>query len=354
MVVVEDHQEREPSMSEITTIGLDLAKNVFQVHGVDETGAVAVRKRLRRSQVLAFFASLPRCLVGMEACATAHHWARELIAVGHEVRLMPPQYVKAYVKRNKNDLADAEAICEAVKRPSMRFVPVKTVEQQSALMMHRARDLLIRQRTMLVNALRGHLAELGLIQAQGLHRVAGLTAIVKDDTDERVPAMARQVLKVIAGQIGEVQGRIAALEAEILTWHKSNPVSQRLATIPGIGPIIATAIAATVPDPSMFHSGREFAAWLGLVPRQNSTGGKARLGGISKRGDGYLRRLLVSGAHAVLLRRSITAQADPWLISLLCRKPRLVAAVAVANKTARVAWAIMNRGDTYRRAAAAA
>jgi len=353
MVVVEDHREREPSMEKITTIGLDLAKNVFQVHGIDETDGVVLRKRLRRGQVLTFFTSLPACLVGMEACATAHYWARELRALGHEVRLMPPQYVKAYIKRNKSDLADAEAICEAVKRPSMRFVPVKTAEQQSALMMHRARDLLIRQRTMLVNALRGHLAELGIIQAQGLHRVAGLTVIVMDDTDERVPAMARQVLKVIAGQIDEIQGRIAALEAQILIWHKSNPVSRRLATIPGIGPIIATAIAATVPDPSVFHSGREFAAWLGLVPRQNSTGGKARLGGISKRGDGYLRRLLVSGAHTVLLR-SKTAQADPWLISLLSRKPRLLAAVALANKTARVAWVIMNRQDTYRRTAAAA
>src|SRR5882724_8638114 len=257
MVVVEDHQEREPSMSEITTIGLDLAKNVFQVHGVDETGAVAVRKRLRRSQVLAFFASLPRCLVGMEACATAHHWARELIAVGHEVRLMPPQYVKAYVKRNKNDLADAEAICEAVRRPSMRFVPIKTVEQQSALMMHRARDLLIRQRTMLVNALRGHLAEFGLVEAQGLHKVVRLIAIVMDEMDGRVPDIARQVLKVIVSQIEDIQTRIAGLETQILAWHKSNPVSQRLATIPGIGPIIATAVAATVADPNTFRSGRE-------------------------------------------------------------------------------------------------
>ena len=205
-------------------------------------------KRLRRGQVLGFFAGLPPCLVGMEACATAHHWARELTALGHEVRLMPPQYVKAYVKRNKNDAADAEAICEAVKRPSMRFVPVKTVEQQSALLMHRARDLLIRQRTMLVNALRGHLAEFGLIEAQGLHKVAGLIAIVMDEKDERVPDMARQVLKMIIDQIEEIQTRIAALETQVLAWHKSNPVSQRLATIPGIGPIIATAIAATVAD----------------------------------------------------------------------------------------------------------
>lgn len=339
-------------MSEITTIGLDLAKNVFQVHGVDETETVVLRKQLRRGQVIAFFASLPRCVVGMEACATAHHWARELISIGHEVHLMPPQYVKAYVKRNKNDAADAEAICEAVKRPSMRFVPVKTAEQQSVLMTHRARDLLIRQRTMLVNALRGHLAEFGLIGAQGLHKVAGLVAIVMDDADARIPAIARQVLKDLVGSINELQRRIVAIEGQILGWHKSNVISRRLATIPGIGPIIATAIAATVPDPGMFSSGREFAAWLGLVPRQNSTGGKARLGGISKRGDGYLRRLLVSGAHAVLLRSKI-AKANPWLASLLGRKPRLVVAVALANKTARIAWAVMSKQDTYRNAAAA-
>jgi transposase len=353
MVVVEDHQQREPSMGEITAIGLDLAKNIFQVHGVDETGTAVLIKRLRRSQVIAFFAGLPPCLVGMEACATAHHWARELTGLGHEVRLMPPQYVKAYVKRNKNDAADAAAICEAVKRPSMRFVPVKTIEQQSALLMHRARDLLIRQRTMLVNALRGHMAEFGLIEAQGLHKVAGLIAIVMDDRDERIPQMARQALKVIAGQINELQTRIAALETQVLAWHKNNPVSQRLATIPGIGPIIATAIAATVADPNVFRSGREFAAWLGLVPRQSSTGGKARLGGISKRGDGYLRRLLVNSAHTVLLC-SKAAKADPWLTSLRGRKPRLVVAVALANKTARVAWAVMSRQDTYRRAAEAA
>jgi transposase len=352
MVVVKDHQQREPSMGDITTIGLDLAKNVFQLHAVDETGSVVMRKRLRRGQVLAFFAGIPPCLVGMEACATAHHWARELIALGHEARLMPPTYVKAYVKRNKHDVADAEAICEAVRRPSMRFVPVKTVEQQSALMMHRARDLLIRQRTMLVNALRGHLAEFGLIEAQGLHKVARLIAVVMDENDRRVPDIARQVLKVIVNQIEDTQTRIAGLETQVLAWHKSNPVSQRLATIPGIGPIIATAIAATVADPSIFRSGREFAAWLGLVPRQNSTGGKARLGGISKRGDSYLRRLLVNSAHTVLLC-SKQAKTAPWLMSLLGRKPRLVAAVALANKTARVAWAIMRRQDTYRHAAVA-
>ena len=323
-------------MSEITTIGLDLAKNVFQVHGVDETGTVVVVKQLRRGQVIGFFASLPQCLIGMEACATAHHWARELAALGHAVRLMPPQYVKAYVKRNKNDAADAAAICEAVKRPSMRFVPVKTIEQQSALLMHRARDLLIRQRTMLVNALRGHMAEFGLVEAQGLHKVAALITIVMDESDRRIPDMARQALKMITDQISDLQTRISALETQVLAWHKNNPVSQRLATIPGVGPIIATAIAATVADAGVFRSGREFAAWLGLVPRQNSTGGKARLGGISKRGNSYLRRLLVNSAHTVLLC-SKAAKADPWIISLRGRKPRLVVAVALANKTARVA-----------------
>jgi len=340
-------------MGNITAIGLDLAKNVFQVHAVDEAGSVVMRKQLRRGQVLAFFAGIPSCLVGLEACATAHHWARELTALGHVPRLMPPTYVKAYVRRNKNDVADAEAICEAVRRPSMRFVPIKTAEQQSALMIHRARDLLIRQRTMLVNALRGHLAEFGLIEAQGLHKVAKLIAIVLDEKDRRISDIARQVLKMIVSQIEDTQTRIAGLERQILAWHKNNPVSQRLATIPGIGPIIATAIAATVSDPGTFCSGREFAAWLGLVPRQSSTGGKARLGGISKRGDCYLRCLLVNSAHTVLLC-SKQAKTDPWLRSLLSRKPRLVAAVALANKTARVAWAIMSRQDTYRNAALAA
>jgi transposase len=338
---------------EITTIGLDLAKNVFQIHGIDEAGAVAVRKQLRRAQVLGFFAGLSRCLIGMEACATAHHWARELRALGHDVRLMPPNYVKAYIKRNKNDAADAEAICEAVRRPAMRFVPVKTAEQQAILMMHRARALLIRQRTMLVNALRGHLAEFGVVGAKGLHKVEGLIAIIRNGSDGRIPGVAYRVLAVIAGQIDDIEAKIAGVEAQLLAWHKSNPTSQRLATIPGIGPIIATAIAATVPDPKVFRNGREFAAWLGLVPRQNSTGGKARLGGISKRGDGYLRRLLVNGAHAALFW-SKAAKTDPWLTSLRARKHRLVATVALANKTARIAWAVMSKEEKYRPVAAAA
>ena len=340
-------------MREITTIGLDLAKNIFQVHGVDEAGEVVVRKQLRRAQVLGFFAALERCVIGVEACATAHHWARELIALGHDVRLMPPNYVKAYVKRHKNDAADAEAICEAVRRPAMRFVPVKTADQQAILMMHRARALLIRQRTMLVNALRGHLAEFGVVGAKGLHKVEGLIAIIRNGSDGRIPEVARSVLMVIACQIDDVETKIAGVEAQILGWHKSNPTSRRLATIPGIGPIIATAIAATVPDPKVFRSGREFSAWLGLVPRQNSTGGKARLGGISKRGDGYLRRLLVNGAHAALFW-SKAAKTDPWLTSLRARKHRLVATVALANKTARIAWAVMSKEEKYRPVAAAA
>jgi transposase len=345
--------EWEPSMGEVTTIGLDLAKHVFQVHGVDAEGATVLRKQLRRAQVLAFFSRLPPCLVGLEACATAHYWARELRALGHEVRLMPAQYVKAYVKRNKNDAADAAAICEAVVRPTMRFVPVKTAEQQAAVLLHRGRERLVRQRTGLVNALRGHLAEFGVIAPQGLRNVGRLITIVRDEGDARLPDLARQVLQVLAAQIEQLEAAVAAIEKQLTAWHKSNPVSQRLASVPGIGPIIATAIAATVVEPSGFRSGREFAAWLGLVPRQNSTGGKHRLGGISKRGNQYLRRLLINGASANLLRSTAT-NADPWVIRLRQRRPGLVVAVALANKTARIAWAVMHRHENYQRVAAAA
>src|SRR6266487_1346954 len=328
-------------MSEITTIGLDLAKHVFQVHGIDAEGTTVLRKRLRRNQVLGFFSRLPRCVVGLEACATAQYWARELGALGHEVRLMPAQYVKAYVKRNKNDAADAEAICEAVQRPTMRFVAVKTAEQ------------LVRQRTMLVNALRAHLAEFGIVAAQGLRNVAQLIAIVRDASDLRLPDVARQVLQVLSAQLEHIEAAIAALEKQLMAWHKANAVSQRLASIPGIGPIIATAIATTVADPGVFRSGREFAAWLGLVPRQNSTGGKTRLGGITKRGNRYLRRLLINGASANLLRSKAT-KADPWVIGIRRRRPPLVVAVALANKTARIAWAVMLREKEYQPRAVAA
>jgi transposase len=342
-------------MGEITTVGLDLAKHVFQLHGVDAEGATVLRKQLRRAQMLGFFGKLPRCLVGLEACATAHYWARELCALGHEVRLMPAQYVKAYVKRNKNDAADAEAICEAVVRPTMRFVPVKTADQQAAVLLHRGRERLVRQRTMLANALRAHLAEFGVIAPQGLRNVGKLIAIVRDEGDERLPDLARQVLQVLATQIEHVEVAVATLEKQLMAWHKSNPASQRLATIPGIGPIIATAIAAMVAEPSGFRSGREFAAWLGLVPRQNSTGGKTRLGGISKRGNQnlHLRRLLINGASANLLRSKAT-NADPWVIGLRRRRPSMVVAVALANKTARIAWAVMHRQENYQRTVLAA
>ena len=340
-------------MSEITTIGLDLAKHVFQVHGIDAQGTTVLRKRLRRGQVLAFFSHIPRCVVGLEACATGHYWARELRALGHEVRLMPAQYVKAYIKRNKHDAADAEAICEAVGRPTMRFVPVKTAEQQATQLLHRGREQLVRQRTMLVNALRAHLAEFGMVAAQGLRNVGELIAIVRDDGDTRLPDVARQVLQVLSAQLEHIEAAIAALERQLLAWHKTNPVSQRLASIPGIGPIIATAIATTVADANVFRSGREFAAWLGLVPRQNSTGGKTRLGGITKRGNRYLRRLLINGASANLLRSKAT-KADPWVIGLRRRRPPLVVAVALANKTARIAWAVMLRQNEYQPRAVAA
>ena len=257
---------------QVTTIGLDLAKNVFQVHGVDKEGEVVIAKKVRRQGLLPFFSKIDPCLVGMEACGSAHHWARELKALGHEVRLMPPSYVKAYVKRGKNDAADAAAICEAVTRPSMRFVPIKSAEQQSVLMLHRSRDLLIRQRTMLVNALRSHLAELGIVAPQGRCKIVALIEVVRDENDARLPPMARQALAILIAQMRDLQSSIKALERALLTWHRSNEASRRLESIPGVGVITATALAATVTDPAHFKSGRQFAAWLGLVPRQNSSG----------------------------------------------------------------------------------
>jgi transposase len=335
---------------QITTIGLDLAKHIFQVHGVDATEAVLEKRRLRRGQVLSYFAKLPPCRVGMEACATAHFWARELRRLGHDVRLVPPQYVKAYLKRGKNDAADAAAICEAVTRPSMRFVPIKSEEQQAVLVMHRSRDLLVRQRTQLINALRGHLAEFGLIEAQGLSHVRRLLESMR--ADQALPDLAREILELLAATLNAVDAQIDAIDARIAACHKANPTSQSLATIPGIGPLIASAITATVADPAAFRNGREFAAWLGLTPRQKSTGGKQRLGRITRQGDHYLRRLLIVGAQTVLLR-SKAAKANPWIQGLLARCARLKVAVALANKTARIVWAVMMRGDRYRQVAAA-
>jgi transposase len=334
---------------EITTIGLDLAKSIFQVHAVDAAGTVVVRKALRRSQVLPFFTKLPPCLVGIEACGTSHHWARELAKLGHEVRLMPPAYVKPYVKRGKTDANDAEAICEAVTRPTMRFVPVKSPEQQAALALHRTRDLLVKQRTQLVNMIRGLLAEFGIEIVRGLHHAIELAArIAKGDAPE-VPQLAVRVITGLAGQIGDLQVRLAALEKELLAWHRSNELSQRLGTIPGVGLISATALAASVTDPGRFRSGRQFAASLGLTPLQNSSGGKERMGRISRMGDRYLRRLLVIGMTSLVRRaRAKPDSVDPRIAAMLARKPARVVTVAAANRTARVAWAIMARGGTYR------
>jgi transposase len=333
---------------QITTIGLDIAKNVFQVHGIDETEKVAVRKQLRRGQMRQFFEALPPCLVGMEACATAHYWARELAKLGHEVRLMPAKDVKAYIKRNKNDAADAAAICEAVRRPTMRFVGVKSAEQQGQLMQHRTRDLLVRQRTQVINALRAHMAELGIVAAQGHEGLKKLLAIIADEKDERLPIDARASLIVLTAQLQALQTMAGVIEKRIIAQHRASEASKRVATIPGIGPLGASAITATMTDPSAFRSGRDFAAWIGLVPRQDSTGGKPKLGPISKQGDRYLRRLLVVGAHSTLRRAKQSPQNYPWLVQLLARRPFKVVAIALANKMARVAWALLARGGTYR------
>jgi transposase len=333
---------------QISTIGIDIAKNVFQVHGVDAAGKPVLKKQLRRGQILEFFGKLPPCLIGMEACATSHHWARELRKLGHDVRLMPPSYVKAYVKRGKNDAADAEAICEAVTRPSMRFVPIKSAEQQGALMLHRTRDLLIRQRTQLINAMRAHLAELGLVAQKGREGLQQLMRTVADAGDERLPSDAGFACQAIVAQLQAVQMQIAGLDQRIHQAHRANPASKRLETIPGFGVIVSTAVVATITDPKAFKTGREFAAWIGLVPRQNSTGGKERLGSISKQGDRYLRRLLIVGALAVIKSARTRPDKHPWVMKLLSRRPAKVVAVALANKMARIAWAILAKGETYR------
>jgi transposase len=342
-------------MVEISTIGLDIAKTVFQVHGVDAAGRVVVRRQLRRAEVVKFFGGLPRCLVGMEACGSAHYWARQIVALGHEVRLLPPVQVKPYVKRGKkNDAADAAAICEAVGRPQMRAVPIKSAESQGVLLLHRARDLLVRQRTMLICALRGHLAEFGVVAGQGRGNFAKLVARLEVEEGETLPEPARAALRLIAAQIDDANEKIAALEKTIVTQHRNHEAGRRLATIPGIGPIIASAITSSVPDASVFKSGRQFAAWLGLVPAQHSTGGKARLGGITKAGDRYLRRLLVIGATGLIrYKRANVPGGLDWVTGLLARKPVRLVTVALANKMARIAWAILRRGDIYRHATTA-
>jgi transposase len=336
-------------MGNVITIGVDLAKSVFQVHGVDAEGVIVVRRQLRRRQVLPFFEKLPPCLVGMEACATSHHWAREIEQFGHRVRLMPPRYVKAYVKHQKNDAADAEAICEAVTRPTMRFVEIKTTEQQSVLILHRTRQMFVRQRTALINAIRAHLAEFGIVARIGRNGMETLLRTIGEREDSRVPEVARSCLGALVAQLHLVKRQILEADRRILAWHRSNETSRRLDCLPGVGPLVATALVASVPNPQAFKSGRDLAAWIGLVPKQNSSGGKDRLGSISKHGNRYLRMLLTVGALAVIRYAETHGTAHrPWLANLLERRPAKVAAVALANKIARMAWVIMARGEVYK------
>lgn len=334
---------------EIRTLGIDLAKSVFQLHGVNEDGNIVLQKKVRRTALLDVLGKLESCLIGMEACPTSHFWAREIASLGHDVRLIPP----AYVKRQKNDAADAEAICEAVTRPNMRFVPMKTEEQQAVLVLHRSRDLLMRQRTMILNAIRAQLAEFGVVAAQGPRRVIELVRRLSDPDDIELPSFARDALLSLGAQLESLAVEITRIERRLMAWHRKNRASQRLETIPGVGIITATALAASVPDPSVFKSGRQFAAWLGLVPRQNSSGGKERLGRVSKMGNGYLRRLLVVGATSVTRRAETSdTRTGAWVRSLLERKPTRLVTVAIANKTARTAWALLAREETYRAAPA--
>jgi len=342
-------------MHSISTIGLDIAKSVFQVHGVDAAGQVVVRRQLRRGHVLAFFQKLPPCLVGIEACASSHHWSRELQELGHTVRLMPPAYVKPYVKRQKNDATDAEAICEAVTRPNMRFVPTKTVEQQSCLMLHRARHLFIRQQTAVINSIRAYLAEFGIVAPVGRRGVEQLLEVVADTADYRLPEVARACLTALGSQLRALKAQILEFDRHIIAWHRSSATSKRLDAIPGVGPALATALVASIADPKVFRSGRDFSAWVGLVPKQNSSGGKDKLGSISKQGDRYLRSLFTAGALAVIRYAKIHGTGHrPWLTALLARRPTKVAAIALANKLARMAWAMMARNERYKEPAALA
>jgi transposase len=336
-------------MQTIATIGLDIAKSVFQVHGIDAEGKVVLRRQIKRRYMLAFFEKLPPCVIGIEACASAHHWSRELQVLGHTVRLMPPAYVKPYVKRHKNDAVDAEAICEAVTRPNMRFVATKTPGQQSCLTLHRTRHLFIRQQTSVINAIRAHLAEFGIVAPVGRNGVEQLLGVVADITDERLPHVARVCVAALGAQLRTLKAQILEFDRMITAWHRSDEVSRRLDDIPGVGPALATALVASIADPKAFRSGTDFSAWIGIVPKQYSSGGKDRLGTISKRGDRYLRGLFVAGALAVIRYAKIHGTTSrPWLTALLARRPTKVAAIALANKIARMAWAMMVRGESYR------
>lgn len=342
-------------MQAVTTIGLDIAKSVFQVHAVGAGGEVVIRRKLKRRYVLMFFQKLPPCLVGIEACASSHYWSRELATLGHTVRLMPPAYVKPYVKRQKNDATDAEAICEAVGRANMRFVATKTPEQQSCLMLHRTRHLLIRQQTAVINSIRAHLAEFGIVAPVGRNGIEALLAVVGDAEDTRLPDVARACVAALGIQLRALKAQILEFDRMIMAWHRSNETSKRLDDIPGIGPALATALVASVANPKIFRSARDFSAWIGLVPKQHSSGGKHKLGSISKQGDRYLRSLFTAGALAVIRYAKIHGTTHrPWLTALLARRPTKVAAIALANKLARMAWAMMAKGERYKEPAALA
>ena len=332
----------------ITTIGIDLAKNVFQVHGADARGKAVVKKALKRAQMVPYFANLPPCLIGMEACGSAHHWARKLEALGHTVKLMAPQFVKPYVKTNKNDAADAEAICEAVTRPTMRFVPIKNGEQQAVLALHRARQGFVKARTAQANQIRGLLAEYGIVIPQGISHIATHLPDILEDGENGLPEVFRQLLDRLGAHLKELDRQVGELEVQIQVWHRGNDASRRLAEIPGIGPITASALVASIGDATSFDNGRQLAAWLGIVPRQNSSGGKQTLLGISKRGDTYLRTLLIHGARAVIRVAERKANhAGSWLAGVMGRRNKNVAAVALANKNARIVWALLVHDREY-------
>lgn len=341
-------------MSQVSTIGLDIAKNVFHAHGADERGAMVFSRKLTRNKLLDFFASQPGCTVALEACGGAHHWARQLKAMGHDVRLIPPAYVKPFVKRNKNDAIDAEAICEAAQRPGMRYVTVKSEEQQAAGLVFRTRDLVVRQRTQLINAIRGHLAEYGWVAPRGTAHMTLLTELLEEgEMTSTLPAAAQPMFKLMIAMLAELDKQVAVLDREIARRAKEDEAARRLMTIPGIGPIVATAIIALAPPIETFRKGRDFAAWLGLAPRQHSTGGKQRLGSITKMGERTIRRLLIIGASSVVLQANRRgAPRGSWLESMLARKPRMLVSVALANRMARMVWALLTRKEDYRAPAA--
>jgi transposase len=331
----------------LTIVGIDLAKNVFQVHGIDEHGKVLVKKQLRRDQMATFFVNLPSCLVGMEACGGAHHWARKLQSMGHTVRLMAPQFVKPYVKTNKNDAADAEAICEAVGRPNMRFVPIKNVEQQAVLALHRVRQGFVKARTAQANQIRGLLAEFGLIVPQCIGYIASRVPELIEDAENELPGSFRLLVQRLLDHLKDLNRQVEELEAQIQAWHRNSDLSTRLAQVPGIGPITASALVASIGDAKNFDGGRQLAAWLGLVPRQHSSGGKSNLLGMSKRGDSYLRTLLIHGARSVIYRAGQKADPCSWVNAVAQRRNKNVAAVALANKNARIVWALLANNRRY-------